>query len=1094
MSRAFDRESIPELSNADLDACCGTVTVARGLAYAQRHHVIDLDASPDHREVEGHVIGSSGQTYLTTVRLRPDATNPWLHHWSSSCTCPVGADCKHAVALAVAARVLREPDGPPPGRRWESALSPLLDVEDDTPHSPLGLLIEPITAGSARRTRWTVPSASGRPGLRMRPVVPGARGDWIRTGVSWESFAGGYYAYGHATFSDDMRDAMTAIADAHRRAVRAYGFGRMPDAIALDKLGAHWCALLEKAQQCGVALMTHPRQPSPVRIAPDPAAFVIEIERAGRDAVLRPGIDLPATIPGEATLVGNPATGWFAWDGPLVVLGRLAEPLDAARQRLVDAGPIEIPEADWGRFVATVLPGLRRRAEVRAVGPAIELPEEVPPRLRLSSTFEPGHQVLLEWQVVYGTGENAVHVPLQYDYQDPIRDRMAEQELIAALRPVVTMERLWQRIGVDRTLVPVIRLHNFDTVAFSAVLADLQHLPELDVIVVGEPTAYTEVLDAPQIAFSATESAEGSGTDWFDLGISVTVAGEEVPLAQLIQALTQDASHLLLESGTWFSLDRPELERLRVLLDEARELQDRPSEGLRIGMVHVSLWEELVSLGVIDRQSARWEQAVTALADLGSREPVPPPAGLSADLRPYQLEGYQWLSLLWDVRMGGILADDMGLGKTLQVLAMVQRAAEEGTLADPVLIVAPTSVLSTWASEAARFAPALRSVILERTRGKAKVPLADAVGDAQLVITSYAVARIDEAAFRERSWSALVLDEAQFVKNHQSKTYQVMRRLPATRRFALTGTPLENSLMDLWSLLSLAAPGLYPRPTAFRDQWARPIESGSDPDRLATLRRRIRPLMLRRTKEAVATELPPKQEQVLTVALQSRHRAVYDRHLGRERQRILGLLDDVDGNRFAILRALTTLRLLALDPVLVSPEYAGLGASAKIETLVEHLTELAAEGHRALVFSQFTGFLTMAREALEQAGLETCYLDGSTRNRPEVIDRFRTGSADAFLISLKAGGFGLTLTEADYVFVVDPWWNPAAEAQAIDRTHRIGQTSPVNVYRLVSADTIEEKVVALQERKRDLFTRVVDEGALLSSALNAEDLRGLLER
>ena len=442
--------------------------------------------------------------------------------------------------------------------------------------------------------------------------------------------------------------------------------------------------------------------------------------------------------------------------------------------------------------MATVLPGLRRRAEVRAVGPAIELPEEVPPRLRLTSTFEPGHQVLLEWQVVYGTGENAVHVPLQYDYQDPIRDRMAEQELIAALRPVVTMERLWQRIGVDRTLVPVIRLHNFDTVAFSAVLADLQHLPELDVIVVGEPTAYTEVLDAPQIAFSATESAEGSGTDWFDLGISVTVAGEEVPLAQLIQALTQDASHLLLESGTWFSLDRPELERLRVLLDEARELQDRPSEGLRIGMVHVSLWEELVSLGVIDRQSARWEQAVTALADLGSREPVPPPAGLSADLRPYQLEGYQWLSLLWDVRMGGILADDMGLGKTLQVLAMVQRAAEEGTLADPVLIVAPTSVLSTWASEAARFAPSLRSVILERTRGKAKVPLADAVGDAQLVITSYAVARIDEAAFRERSWSALVLDEAQFVKNHQSKTYQVMRRLPATRRFALTGTPLHQ--------------------------------------------------------------------------------------------------------------------------------------------------------------------------------------------------------------------------------------------------------------------------------------------------------------
>jgi len=344
------------------------------------------------------------------------------------------------------------------------------------------------------------------------------------------------------------------------------------------------------------------------------------------------------------------------------------------------------------------------------------------------------------------------------------------------------------------------------------------------------------------------------------------------------------------------------------------------------------------------------------------------------------------------------------------------------------------------------------------------------------------------------NWAAVVLDEAQFVKNHQAKTYQAVRRLSARAKFAITGTPLENSLMDLWSLLSIVAPGLHPRPALFKDQWAKPIENAGDAERLAALRRRIRPLMLRRTKEAVATELPPKMEQVLTVDLHPRHRAVYDRHLQRERQRLLGLIDDLNGNRIAILRALTVLRQMSLDPSLVDESYAGLEHQRAVAALVEQLTELSQEGHRALVFSQFTGFLSIVRARLEAEGIAYEYLDGSTRNRAERIAAFREGTAPVFLISLKAGGFGLTLTEADYVFVLDPWWNPAAEAQAIDRTHRIGQTRPVNVYRMVSRDTIEEKVVALQERKRDLFARVVDEGGALSASLTADDLRELLAR
>jgi SNF2 family DNA or RNA helicase len=361
------------------------------------------------------------------------------------------------------------------------------------------------------------------------------------------------------------------------------------------------------------------------------------------------------------------------------------------------------------------------------------------------------------------------------------------------------------------------------------------------------------------------------------------------------------------------------------------------------------------------------------------------------------------------------------------------------------------------------------------------------------VVTSFALLRLDEDAWRALPWSGLVLDEAQFVKNHQAKTYQAARRLPAPFKLAITGTPLENSLMDLWSLLSIVAPGLFPSPQRFTELYRKPIESDQSPDLLVTLRRRIRPLMLRRTKEAVARDLPPKIEQVLSVTLNPAHRRVYETRLQRERQRVLGMLDDVNRNRLAILRSLTVLRQLSLDVSLVDDSLAGKIRSSKIDTLLESLEEVVAEGHRVLVFSQFTGFLRLVRERLDDEGLAHVYLDGRTRDRGRRIAEFTDGDAPVFLISLKAGGSGLTLTEADYVFVLDPWWNPATEAQAVDRTHRIGQDKTVMVYRLVAEGTIEEKVVALQERKRDLFARVVDADGAMGAPMSADDIRGLLE-
>jgi SNF2 family DNA or RNA helicase len=301
---------------------------------------------------------------------------------------------------------------------------------------------------------------------------------------------------------------------------------------------------------------------------------------------------------------------------------------------------------------------------------------------------------------------------------------------------------------------------------------------------------------------------------------------------------------------------------------------------------------------------------------------------------------------------------------------------------------------------------------------------------------------------------------------------------------------LENSL-DLWSMLSITAPGLFPNPQRFTEMFRRPIESGESPEQLTVLRRRIRPLMLRRTKERVATDLPPKIEQVLEVTLNAQHRKVYDKHLARERQWVLGLLDDLQRNRIAILTSLTLLRQLSLDASLVDERHAGKVRSRKIEVLVYQLREVVAEGHLVLVFSQLTGFLALVRARLDEEHIGHCYLDGRTRNRPARIAELTDGDAPVFLISLKAGWVGLTLLEADYVFVLDPWWNPAAEAQAVDRAHRIAQTRTVTVYRLVATDTIEEKVVALQQRKRDLFARVVGDETMAGAALTADDIRGL---
>ncbi|MGH9044931.1 MAG: DEAD/DEAH box helicase, partial [Acidimicrobiales bacterium] len=377
------------------------------------------------------------------------------------------------------------------------------------------------------------------------------------------------------------------------------------------------------------------------------------------------------------------------------------------------------------------------------------------------------------------------------------------------------------------------------------------------------------------------------------------------------------------------------------------------------------------------------------------------------------------------------------------------------------------------------------------TGARRGVALDEMANEVDLVITSYALFRLDYDHYAGGEWAGLFLDEAQFAKNRTSKAYQLAKMLRAPFKVAMTGTPIENNLMELWSLLSITAPGLFANPDRFAEHYRTPIEKNGDATRLAQLRRRVRPLILRRTKDQVVRDLPQKQEQVLELELNPKHKRLYQTYLQRERRKVLGLLGDMQRNRFEIFRSLTLLRQASLDMSLVDPCHVKV-PSTKLDALMEMLEDIVADGHRVLVFSQFTRFLGLARERIRHARIEHCYLDGRTRKRDDVISDFRTGTAPVFLISLKAGGFGLNLTEADYCIILDPWWNPAVEAQAVDRVHRIGQVKKVMVYRLVARDTLEQKVMALKAKKGALVTSVMDSGDFESGAMTAADIHELL--
>ena len=448
------------------------------------------------------------------------------------------------------------------------------------------------------------------------------------------------------------------------------------------------------------------------------------------------------------------------------------------------------------------------------------------------------------------------------------------------------------------------------------------------------------------------------------------------------------------------------------------------------------------------------------------------PSDLGAELRGYQRDGVRWLAFLRLAGLGGLLADDMGLGKTLQALCAVTGRT---------LVVAPTSVLFGWAEQARRFRPALRVAVYHGAR-RTLDPKAD------LTLTSYALLRLDAEALAAVDWDTVVLDEAQAIKNPDSQVARAAFALPGRFRLTLTGTPVENRLDELWSQLHFANPGLLGSLADFRERYAKPIAAG-EPGAAAHLRARIAPFLLRRLKGDVARELPPRTEAVLHCELDTEERAVYDAVRAASQKEVVARLQ-AGASVIEALELLLRLRQAACHRGLVPGQEAR--SSTKLDVLLEALDEAVAEGHKALVFSQWTSLLDKIEPELRGGGLGFTRLDGSTVDRAGVVERFQSADGPpVLLLSLRAGGVGLNLTAADHVFLMDPWWNPAVEEQAADRAHRIGQDKPVSVYRLVARDTVEERILELQERKRELAQAAL-RGADRANAITREDLLALL--
>jgi superfamily II DNA or RNA helicase len=587
------------------------------------------------------------------------------------------------------------------------------------------------------------------------------------------------------------------------------------------------------------------------------------------------------------------------------------------------------------------------------------------------------------------------------------------------------------------------------------------------------------------LGYSSLDVSIEEGRDWFDINARVQFGEYEIPFIQLRNYILNQKKEFTLPNGEiavipeWWFTKYSEL--------FAFSEHDNTSDEIRLRMHHLALVQELKEESLA---TTIISHKLEKLRDFHHIEPAIAPKHFKGTLRPYQKTGYDWLHFLNQYRFGGCLADDMGLGKTVQTLAFLQSQKEAG-IKEPSLLIMPTSLLYNWALEAKRFTPKLKVMLYTGTYREKNTEQFEGF---DLILTSYGIVRLDIDLIQSFRFNYVIMDESQAIKNPASIITKAVRKLNSANRLILTGTPIENSTMDLWSQMSFVNPGLLGSQTFFRDEFQIPIEKKNDEEKSKRLYNLIKPFILRRHKSQVATDLPEKVESIQYCEMSEEQEKAYEEAKAYYRNLILQSIDSagMSKSQLVVLQGLTKLRQLANHPKMVDPEYTE--GSGKFEDVLHKMETAISENHKILIFSQYIKHLDLFRAYLDTKKITYAYLDGSTKDRQTEVENFQNNeNIKIFLISLKAGGLGLNLTAADYVFILDPWWNPAIEAQAVDRAHRIGQDRTVFTYKFITKNTVEEKILALQRTKKQLADDLISNEDGFIKSLSREDVLSLLE-
>lgn len=1082
---------LQEVPKSALIDACGPQAYSRGQAYHKQNRVLGVmvKLESDGYRLKGLVAGSDKKPYQVTVDVYPedDVTETSIDGY---CSCPIEHDCKHAVALSLAfndtidnlnTKISERRQGLPPNLlSWLNALTDATREESPDPQQnrPVYVLDEERHSFGLIAHIWmTRPRKNGKGFIKGQAATPE------------EVIRAAEYTEG-PRFADaldlEIGQLLSGLSD-------PYYYGLRHQQIQITgKSGAMALESMIKTARC----FWKDKEGDPITWG---EARTFDITWQQQDDAHQ------LTITPKALIL--PTEPPLYWDKAHCQIGPAHLPAQYTQKQLcllqvAPRVPIEHAEAFSDHFANKNIPiPLDTPVKIEAT----EIRASPTGYLTLGRTNHgQSHAHCVWFQIRYGEHKIAL-----LKRQNP--------ELITTEK---TRYRVYRDLPAESALTDRLTQMGFETLSaedpctlclvvpgddlsdsasrWYAFLTEGIPALEAEGWVIDQDDSFRMLFFEGDWSAQAGSLLEGDTThDWFDVRFDLTLDNnQKLPLAPLIAPLLgKDLDTLPAQVVLPLGNDQYthiSTERLKPYLETLTELFQRTSaEHDKVKLSRFDL-ATLDDLGDQLMGAEQLKSIAQRLKDFTGIEPVAPPKGLNATLRPYQQQGLNWLQFLRKYNFNGILADDMGLGKTLQAIAHILTEKEQGRLKEPALIVAPTSLMGNWRNEVSKFAPQLKVLIQHGTERHTQY---ESLMSADLVLTTYALAHRDIEQLQAHHFHLLILDEAQAIKNAKAKMAQAVRQIPASHRLCLTGTPMENHLGELWSLFDFLMPGFLATEKHFKSFYRTPIEKQADQKRLSNLQKRVSPFILRRNKSEVAKELPEKTEIQHLIAMEPAQSKLYESIRVTMDKQVRDAIEHkgLAKSHITVLDALLKLRQTCCDPRLLKMHQAkSVKHSAKMEGLLALLDQLLSEKRRVLIFSQFTSMLTLIESALKAKGITLTKLTGKTRNRDAVVEAFRSGKADVFLISLKAGGTGLNLVEADTVIIYDPWWNPAAENQAIDRAHRIGQDKPVFVYRLIVENTVEEKILNLQTHKKALADGIYDgESAFVNNGLDAETIQSL---